>query len=66
VVEILARARDAIAAPVLGAAGILIGFASVVVLAAAALVGPILGAVSFVYAALIDVGRRLRHPRAAQ
>jgi hypothetical protein len=63
--RILGRARDAIAAAVLGVAGILLGLASVVALAAAAVVGPVLGAISFVCAALVDVGRRIRHPRTA-
>jgi hypothetical protein len=63
--RILGPARDAIAAAVLGLMGILLGLASAVVLAAAAIVGPVLGAISFVCAALVDVGRRIRHPTAA-
>ena len=63
--RILCRARDAIAAAVLGLVGILLGLTSVVVLVAAAIVGPVLGAIGFVCAALVDVGRRIRHPTAA-
>ncbi len=63
--RILRRARDAIAAAVLGLVGILLGLASVVVLVAAAIVGPVLGAIGFAYAAVVDVGRRIRHPTAA-
>ena len=45
--------------------GVLLGVASALVIAAAAIVGPVVGAISFVCAALVDVGRRIRHPNAA-